>query len=197
MVSLDRGFLLLMWFLNPLGPEQLFRLKKSLTPSRILFLIPNTLPFFLHKIDHDSGRNLHPDSSPKAGSSGSLKCSNWATGHSRPNFRSRVRCNACFAYAHKARFCLAQRQNPGSASQESVVKTGPPAVPLALAPFTALVLPRRNAVYDSLPPWFNMRTMRMIWTMTWALWAKMRSLMFSLRQFQSHWTRLSPRARQE
>ncbi|EAZ44230.1 hypothetical protein OsJ_28846 [Oryza sativa Japonica Group] len=32
---------------------------------------------------------------------------------------------------------------------------GPPAVPLALAPFTALLLPRRNAIYDSLPPVFH------------------------------------------
>lgn len=106
------------------------------------------LDFSRHKIDHDSGRNLHPDSSPKAGSSGSLKCSNWATGHSRPNFRSRVRCNACFVYGHKARFCLAQSKtkactkwvvkestrNIGTKQVTSIVSSPAPSLPQAKQP---------------------------------------------------------------
>lgn len=82
--------------------------RPSVLPVRKLVF--DCLDFPRRNVVQVSGSNLlHDGSSSKAGSLGSFKCSKClATGHSRSDCHFRVCFKACFAYGHKARYCLAQ-----------------------------------------------------------------------------------------
>lgn len=122
--------------------------RPSVLPVRKLVF--DCLDFPRRNVVQVSGSNLlHDGSSSKAGSLGSFKCSKClATGHSRSDCRFRVCFKACFAYGHKARYCLAQSkkkaltkwvvkgstENIGTKQVTSVVSSPAPSLPQAKRP---------------------------------------------------------------